>query len=81
MKRIDLSDNTNVRGICPTLKSLNLSKNGITVPFDQPIVPSELEHLNLSYNKIPYYQFKDFLKISYFSFLKHLILDHLQING
>lgn len=37
--------------------------------------------MNLSYNKIPYYHFKSFLKNIYFPNLKHLILDHIQLSG
>lgn len=81
LKKLDLSDNTNVRGVCPTLYSLNLSKNGISAPFDFPLAPLELQYLNLSYNKIPFYHFKQFLKVNYLPALKYLILDHLKING
>jgi len=58
LKKLDLSDNTNVRGVCSTLVSLNLSRNGISAPFDFPLVPLELQYLNISYNKIPFYHFK-----------------------
>ena len=46
-----------------------------------PIVPNEVEYLNLSYNKIPYFHFKEFLKVLYFSRLEHLVLDHINLNG
>lgn len=58
LKVIDLSDNTNVKGISTTIKSLNLSRNNITIPFSLPLTACELQYLNLSYNKIPYYHFK-----------------------
>lgn len=81
LKHIDLSDNGNVSGICPTILSLNLSHNGITSPFSFPMTSNELEYLNISSNKIPYYHFKEFLKITYFSSLKCLILDHIRLDG
>jgi hypothetical protein len=43
--------------------------------------PNELQYLNLSYNKIPYYHFKDFLKLTYFTGLKFLVLDHIKLDG
>jgi hypothetical protein len=81
LKHLDISDNTNVKGICSTLLSLNLSKNGIVSPFELPLPPCQLQNLNLSYNKIPYFYFKSFLKMSYFPSLRQLTLDHIQLNG
>jgi hypothetical protein len=70
-----------VCGTCQTLTSLNLSRNSITTPFALPIPPSELTHLNLSYNKIPYYHLKEFLKIPFFPTLKQLTLDRISLHG
>ena len=81
LKHLDLSDNTNVRGINPTLLSLNLSKNSINTPFDLPIPPCQHQSSNLSYNKIPYFLFKSFLKTTYFPSLQVLILDRVPLNG
>ena len=79
LKHLDLSDNTNVRGINPSLLSLNLSRNGLSSPFDTPLPPCQLQSLNISYNKIPYYLFKTFLKTTYFPALRHLNLDHIRL--
>lgn len=40
VKHLDLSDNTNVKGNCHTLLSLNLTRNKITVPFTYPMLPN-----------------------------------------
>ena len=58
LRHIDLSDNTNVKGIAPSLLSLNLSRNSIVIPFTYPMLPNDLNYLNFSYNKIPIYQLK-----------------------
>lgn len=81
LKHLDLSDNSNVKGISPSLISLNLARNNITTPFDLPLTPCLLQSLNLSHNKIPYYHFKSFLKNIYFPNLKHLVLDHIHLTG
>lgn len=81
VKHLDLSDNTGVKGISPTLLSLKLSRNAITIPFSYPMLPNELHLLDLSYNKIPYSHFKEFLKFSYFSSLKQLVVDHVRLDG
>lgn len=81
LQHLDLSDNTNVRGINPSLLSLNLSRNNISSPFDVPLPPCQLQSLNISYNKIPYYLFKSFLKTSYFPALRHLNLDRIRLEG
>lgn len=81
LKHLDLSDNNSVRGISPNLLSLNLSRNNISAPFDLPLTPCLVQSLNLSYNKIPFYQFKSFLKNINFPNLKELVLDHIQLNG
>ena len=81
LKHLDLSDNTAVKGISPSLISLNLAKNNISIPFELPLAPCLVQVLNLSYNKIPYYHFKLFLRNIYFPNLKTLTLDRLQLNG
>lgn len=81
LQHLDLSDNTNVKGICPSLLSLNLSRNLLSMPFDLPLPSCQLQSLNLSYNKIPYYSFKIFLKTTYFPSLKVLNLDHIPLDG
>ena len=78
---MDLSDNSHVKGISPSLLSLNLARNSISAPFELPMTPCLLQSLNLSYNKIPYYYFKSFLKNIYFPNLKQLVLDRIHLNG
>ncbi len=39
VKHLDISDNTNVKGNCHTLLSLNLTRNAITAPFSYPMFP------------------------------------------
>jgi hypothetical protein len=58
VKHLDLSSNTNVKGSCPTLLSLSLARNAIAVPFTYPMLPNDLQTLNLSHNRIPNSQFR-----------------------
>lgn len=58
IRHIDLSDNTNVKGIACNLLSLNLSRNSIVAPFTYPMSSNDLNYLNLSYNKISIDQLK-----------------------
>lgn len=70
-----------MRGIAPSLHSLNLARNGVSFPFTLPLSPCELQYLNLAQNKIPYYHFKDFLKTVYFPKLQQLVLDRISLHG
>jgi hypothetical protein len=81
IRHLDLSDNTSVKGICPSLLSLRLARNAITLPFSYPMLPNELLLLNLAHNPIPPCHFKEFLKYSYFGSLKQLVVDHVRLDG
>ena len=81
MRHLDLSDNRGVRGLCPTLHSLNLSRNGLTDPFPGVLSATELRKLDLSHNKIGVESFKEWLKVQYLGQLRELVLDKVPLQG
>lgn len=80
LQELDLSKNKFVCGINSTIKSINLSHNGIMEPFHLPLTECKAEELNLSSNPITCFHLKDFLKNTSFPNLLVLNLSHISLS-